>query len=322
MFASLGKHRYLLVGMGDADLVHDREDVIVARFLPDNIERYPDLLSFTGWYAVARNELATTPCVALLEHDVRLSPDFEPRTLDALRDRRAMAGYVPVRLTNPMYLHATPWLMTSLSTTYGIDVSNLVREHLARGEVDRWTATSNHALWVDDLAAFVEWFLPLSVSFRDDPLGSGVHERAVPVFCLLRGIADRYVPGVLDHHQVASHGFVFPPYEEAQRRADASMPLLTPAGAFSRLLEADLALAEQTAHSEALRSALAKQTAISEALRQALAEQTARAESVERMNGAILGSRSWRVMGPARLVGRLARRVAGLVVDFADRLRA
>jgi hypothetical protein len=226
-----------------------------------------------------------------------------------------MAGYVPVRLTNPMYLHATPWLITSLSTTYGIDVSNLVREHLARGEVDRWTATSNHALCVGDLAAFVDWFLPLSEVFRDDPLGSGVHERAVPVFCLVCGIADRYVPGVLDHYQVESHGFAFPPYEEAATSADASVPLLTPAGAFSRLLEGDLALADQAAHSEELRSALTEQMALSEASRRALAEQTLRAESVERMNGAILGSRSWRAMAPARLVGRAARRVAGHLVD-------
>ena len=57
-----------------------------------------------------------------------------------------------------------------------------------------------------DLARFVDWFLPVTEVFRHDPMGSHVHERAIPVFCLLNQIEDRYVPGVLEHEQVASHG--------------------------------------------------------------------------------------------------------------------
>ena len=58
-FANLGRCRYLFVGAGSVSRVESRPDVIVARSLPDNLEHFPALLSFTGWYAVAQNRLTT-----------------------------------------------------------------------------------------------------------------------------------------------------------------------------------------------------------------------------------------------------------------------
>ena len=238
-FSNLSSFKFVFVGSRPTDLVYDREDVIVARLLPDNIEQHANLLSFTGWYAVARNDLAVARHVALLEYDVKVTAELERVTLAGLLDAHSIVGYVPVRLTNPMYLHSTPWFMEAMSSTYGIDVPALLREHLQGGGADLWTATTNHAMRREDLAAFVDWFMPLAQVFWHDPLG-GVHERAVPVFCLTRGIADRYSPGVLHHLQVESHGFACLPYEEAQRRANEAPPLLTPGDAYSRLLESDL----------------------------------------------------------------------------------
>lgn len=314
-FAGLGGHRYLFVGTGATDLLADRDDVIVARQLPDNIEEHPALLSFTGWYAVAGNRLARAPYVALLEYDVRVGEGFRQATLEALSAGLAIVGYVPERLTNPHFLHNTSWFSESLAATYGLDVAEMAREHLASGGADHWTASTNHAMRAEDLVAFVRWFTPLTPMFRHDLAASAVHERAIWVFCQSNGIEDVLVPGVLQHAQAASHG-VSVSLAEVQRRADAAPPLLTPADAHARLFAADQALAAETARAASLEAALATERAYARSLEAALAEEAARvreqlvrAEGLEARHDALLHSRSWQLTEPLRAAGRVVRGV-------------
>jgi hypothetical protein len=283
-FSSLRRLTYLFVGPRATDLLDDREDVIVARRLPDNIEQFPSLLSYTGWYSIARNKLAATRYVAVLEHDVTVSARFEDETLTALRGGHSIAGYLALGLTHPLYLQVTPWLARSLELAYGVDVRDMIRDHLRRGGTDQWTTSTNHAMRVDDLAGFVDWFLPVTEVFRHDPMGADVHERAIPVFCLLNRIEDRYLPGVLEHEQVASHGINRPPYESLER-----------------------ALAAQSVRAESLERDLAAQSVRAESLERAVAAQSVRAEEAEQLREVLLNSSSWRLTAPMRHIGRTMR---------------
>ena len=224
----LPRSTYLFVGMGQTNLIEDRDDVIIARDLPDNIEDSPRLLSFTGWYAVAKNDLATSKHVVMVEYDITAFDGFTARTSAALAETHCIAGYIPFQLSHPMYLHATQWFPASLSTIYGIDVPTLIRDHLSEGGADLWTSTTNAALRTEDLGSFVDWFMPLATVFLHDPVGAHVHERTVPIFCLLNQIANTYVPGVLEHTQARSHGVLAVSQEEAHARASNLPPLIPP----------------------------------------------------------------------------------------------
>ena len=223
-FFGIPRRRYVFVGPRPIDKLAGREDVVIARDLPDNIEQYPNLLSFTGWYAVARNHLATTRYVSLLEYDVTLRADFVAKTLALLRERAGIVGYVPFQLSHPMYLHATPWLIPALAEIYGLDVVQLVSEYLDRGGADLWTATSNASLSASDLKAVVDWILPLTRVYRHDPIGAHVHERTLKVFCLRHGIESHYVPDLLKHAQERSHQIYALSRQEALRRATEMRP--------------------------------------------------------------------------------------------------
>ena len=219
-FSHLPSYRYLFVGPRDVSRLREVDNVVVARELPDNIEVYPNLLSFTGWYAVTRNGLAHAPWVTLLEYDVRVTRDFSSKTLSSLRTAPQIIGYVPFPLSHSMYLHATPWFISALRKVHGIDVPQLVRNHLDAGGVDQWTATTNASLSKAELEAFVEWFVPVSRVFRHDPIGAHVHERALPVFCMLRDLENFLLPDVLEHQQERSHGILARSWEEAQAEAE------------------------------------------------------------------------------------------------------
>ena len=280
-FASLRLYRYLFVGDGPTDALRGRDDTVIVRDLPDNIERFPNLLAFTAWYAVARNQLCSVPLVAILEYDVTIMPEFDAKSEGALLAGGCMVGYIPYRLTYPMYLHGTPCFIDSIRSVYGLDLPEFIRDRLADGLDDQWTATSNHAMRITDLEAFVDWFMPLTKEFRHDPLGAGVHERAVSVFCMLNGLEDRCVPGVLEHTQAVSHGVPALTQDETRHRALESVVLVPSRDLYPRLLFAEQRLAEETARAEALAQALAAQLERAMKLEQAVAtlEQALAAQS-------------------------------------------
>lgn len=209
-FTRLPSYTYLFVGNGDVSRLDHLDNLVVARDLADNIEQYSNLLSFTGWYAVARNGLATTRWVTLLEYDVHLQEDFVAKTLSALKAGASLVGYVPFPLSHPLYLHATPWLIPALRSARDIDAPRLIADHLRGGGADEWTATTNASFTSDDFVAFVDWFIPVSRLIRHDPIGAHVHERTLTMFCMLRGLRHCVIRNVLGHEQAGSHKISIP----------------------------------------------------------------------------------------------------------------
>jgi hypothetical protein len=125
-----------------------------------------------------------------------------------------------------MYLHATPWLIRALAEVYQVDAVQLVRDHLAAGGLDQWTATTNASMSVGDLCAFVAWMLPLTRLYRHDSIGAHVQERALRIFCLLQNRENIYLPDLLTHAQARSHKIFALSREEAAGHASKLPPLL------------------------------------------------------------------------------------------------
>jgi hypothetical protein len=142
----------------------------------------------------------------VLEYDIELTPNFYENTLQTLKKRdRAMAGYVVWPVNSPLYFNATPHLQRSLADVYKIDVELLIRTHYEKTGKRFWTSTSNMSMDKATFLDFVDWFIPLSETFREDPLGAHVHERCFKVYSILTEIPCFYLPKVLTHLQEKSH---------------------------------------------------------------------------------------------------------------------
>jgi hypothetical protein len=75
-FNDLPEVKYVFLGMRPTDQIDhlvDMGKVIIARNLPDNIEHFPNLVAWTGWYALVRNDLIKTELVNLFEYDVNVA---------------------------------------------------------------------------------------------------------------------------------------------------------------------------------------------------------------------------------------------------------
>jgi hypothetical protein len=74
-FNNLPNVKYVFLGQRPSDQIGhlvDMGKVIIARDLPDNIEHLPNLVAWTGWYALVKNNLITAEVVNLFEYDVNV----------------------------------------------------------------------------------------------------------------------------------------------------------------------------------------------------------------------------------------------------------
>ena len=76
-FKQLPDVKYCFLGQRPVDQIEHLDNVIIARNLPDNIEHLPNLVAWTGWYAVLRNGLIYADLVNLFEYDVNIVGRWE-----------------------------------------------------------------------------------------------------------------------------------------------------------------------------------------------------------------------------------------------------
>lgn len=76
-FNQLPDVKYVFLGQRPTDRIKHLDNVVVARDLPHNIEHLPNLVAWTGWYAVLRNDLITADWVNLFEYDINVIGKWE-----------------------------------------------------------------------------------------------------------------------------------------------------------------------------------------------------------------------------------------------------
>ena len=105
-FENLGdNYLYVFVGARPCDKIRDLENVIIARELADNLEKYNYLVDFTSWYACIRNAIDLAEYVCLIQYDVNLSRNFldESQTiLDA--HPQSIVGYQPMLMSDRNFI--------------------------------------------------------------------------------------------------------------------------------------------------------------------------------------------------------------------------
>jgi hypothetical protein len=153
--------------------------VIIARDLPDNIEHLPNLVAWTGWYAIARNGLITADIVNLLEYDVNLLGWKQPM---------ASAGY----FWHP-YADNTWWNYNGIKTELRkleISVTN-----------DPLPMTSNYTLFAERINTFVKSLMESDLD-PEHPQAGHIVERYCSAYFQFKVTA----AGGLTHLYADSHG--------------------------------------------------------------------------------------------------------------------
>jgi hypothetical protein len=205
-FDILDNLTYVFVGNGDISKIDSLTNIIICRNLSINIEEYPKLTSFTGWYAIWKNKLYNNDFINLFEYDINLSDNFNEVFNNNTSPNTNIVGYIPFNPHHYNFLGHLPWsleLLTSIKKNYNIDVLTEINE---LPDNITCSMTSNHTFSKKSFEQYMEWIEPMIEDIKKSELSGHLVERSISTFYLLNKLKDIVIlPNILHHFQFDSH---------------------------------------------------------------------------------------------------------------------
>jgi hypothetical protein len=205
-FNQLKNVKYVFLGDKNISEIKNIPNLIVCRDLPINIEKYPKLTSFTGWYAIWKNKLYNEDYVNLFEYDINLLEKFTIDYANTISENPSIIGYIPLDINHYNFLGHKPWaqeLIKSIEKNYNIDVLDYVKK-LSKESL--CSMTSNHTFSKKSFEDYMIWVEPIVEDIKKSHLCGHHIERSISTFYLLNKIQNvRILPNVLEHFQFDSH---------------------------------------------------------------------------------------------------------------------
>lgn len=206
-FMDLPNVQYVFLGNKEVDKIINRKDVIIARNLKYNIEQHPKFCSFTGWYALWKNNLIESEYVHLFEYDITINKGFDEQIQQFINQEYQFIGYVPLPISHAFINHPeyTAILISSIKKHYDISINKVVHSIKKINRRVRWSSTSNSTFSVTTFNEYMNWFDKIVNDLKYDKLSGHAHERSITMFYLLFNKRMIFIEGMLRHHMLNSH---------------------------------------------------------------------------------------------------------------------
>lgn len=209
-YRTLPKYRYAFVGDGECNLIRNFTNVVVIRELEHNIEHYKNLVDFTAWYAISRNNVTQSDYVALLQYDTAITPDFYAKTSELIaKNTGKIIGYQEWSMLDENFIDNNVGyapLAEALAAAYGMNLRSLVDDYIALNNDRSWPSSNNLALSMSRLKNFVDWFSPMIDLLGPHTYSGHSVERSIKIYGIIAGVAIMYAPELAHHYQLNSHG--------------------------------------------------------------------------------------------------------------------
>jgi hypothetical protein len=208
-FNNLKKYRYVFLGNRDTNKIENNEKIIIAKNLEYNLEDYPNINAYTGWYALWKNNLITTKYVNLFEYDVTLHKNLEQIIDKFMYDNHKIIGYIPFLCSNYHFIDNKDWveeLFKSIKQVYKVDLEKTIRFYMKQDPNMGWTTTSNCTMLTSFFDDYMKWFEPLAELIKKSKTAGHAHERSITFYCMMYKKYPTLTQGLLRHYQMDSHG--------------------------------------------------------------------------------------------------------------------
>lgn len=207
-FKNLKKYKYVFLGKGETNEIENIENLIIARNYEHNLEEYPNMNAYTGWYCLWKNKLITTPYVNLFEYDVILNPNIEQKIDKFMVEGHDFIGYVPFSCSNYHFIDNKMWveeLFENIKKVYKVNLERTIRITLKQNPSMMWSSTSNCTVSTSFFEKYMKWFEPLANNIKSSRTAGHAHERSTTFFSLMYKIKQTLTQGLLKHFQMNSH---------------------------------------------------------------------------------------------------------------------
>lgn len=168
-----------------------------AKDLWHEIEENKSMLTYTAWYALAKNNIVNTEYVGIFEYDTILKPEILSLSDGQLKDDHSVIGFAPRPTNDKLYLDAVPGLTQTIPSIYTVNayIGSSV-----------WAASTNLIMPKWFLTDFVNWYDGYWRETLQYPNHPHFHERAVNVYAATIGMQYKFFPEWVKHEEKRSHG--------------------------------------------------------------------------------------------------------------------
>lgn len=204
-FSNLPNLKFVFVGNKPTDKIINLDNVIICRNLKHNIEDYPNLTSFTGWYALWKNNLISSNYINLFEYDINISDDLQNKISFSFDVGNDVVGFIPLEVSNYNYMTYIPWisnLMLSMSKIYNLDLIKFINSFPSNKLI---SMTSNHSMKNEVFENYMEWISPMIDQIKTSFYSGHEMERSISVFYLIKNLKYVILNGEMQHFQFDSH---------------------------------------------------------------------------------------------------------------------
>lgn len=130
-FKNLNKYKYVFLGNNEIDKILNLNNVIICKNLKFNLESFPQLTSFSGWYALWKNRLIDNEYINLFEYDVNVSNDIEEKIKKEIKNDCKIIGFIPHNIFSIDYLGKKIYceeILNSIRKNYNIDCEEFIKK--------------------------------------------------------------------------------------------------------------------------------------------------------------------------------------------------
>ena len=204
-FNNIPNFKYVFLGNGSIEKIYGIDNLIIARDLPYNLENYPKMCAYSGWYVLYKNNLIDHEYVNLLEYDVNLNVNFIPNILNIINSDQSIDfyGYVPFSINNCFLVNEN--LKGKLNEYYP-DLERKINNKCFKRYITEWSSTSNSTMKKDFFYRYMTESENIFLWMKDFQSVGHELERNLSIFQILNeDVEVKYIKGMLNHFQLDSH---------------------------------------------------------------------------------------------------------------------
>lgn len=205
-FNDIDNFKWVFLGSKPTDKIENLDNLIIARDLPINIEQYPKLTSFTGWYALHKNGLLKSKYVNLFEYDIKYIPEFSDINKEMVKTNVDFIGYFPISILDIVYIKESRYsreLIDSVKNKTNFDIIDLINN---LPQNTKWSSSSNSTWRVDSLIKYLDWIIQFIDDIKESDFSGHIHERSISFFYFMENLNVKLTQGLMFHAQLNSHG--------------------------------------------------------------------------------------------------------------------
>ena len=202
-YDNVGDYTFIFMGPGPVDQL-SKDNVVISRELPENIEQFRNCLQYCGWYSVYKNKLyGNTDRIRFIDYDV----DIIKWDVNTLLDVKSYLNYDFSFYFDSGYGSCASRFCENVLQKTGHTTQELLNNFFKNTEITKWFSTADVLIKTNLFEQFMEWVEPLFLKYKEEPCFGFHFERYLCVFCMSKNIPYQCVTGETEHQQLQSHPY-------------------------------------------------------------------------------------------------------------------